>query len=162
VEEGAESMDAFLAESDPPYGWESADSDAGGDILDAEEGKIREPVSQNDFHFMSVIGSGSFGKVLLVKHKKTSELYAMKVLKKAHIKAKKQIAHTLAERRILSRVDSPFVVKLYWSFQTDDRLFFVLSYCAGGEVRQWNGWSWYVWCASVCEAQQVGLMVTHI
>jgi len=31
-------------------------------------------------------------------------------------------------------MDHPFIVKLYYSFQNDKKLFFVLEYCPGGEL----------------------------
>jgi serum/glucocorticoid-regulated kinase 2 len=50
---------------------------------------------------LSVIGKGSYGKVLLVKKKDSNELYAMKVLKKSEILRRNQVEHTMTERRIL-------------------------------------------------------------
>lgn len=42
-------------------------------------------VSKSDFQMLSVIGKGSYGKVLMVKKNDSGELYAMKVLKKSEI-----------------------------------------------------------------------------
>jgi serine/threonine protein kinase len=42
-------------------------------------------VTKKDFEMISVIGKGSYGKVMLVKKKDTGQLYALKVLKKAEI-----------------------------------------------------------------------------
>ena len=42
-------------------------------------------VSKKDFEMISVIGKGSYGKVMLVKKKDSQKLYAMKALKKADI-----------------------------------------------------------------------------
>ena len=42
-------------------------------------------VTKDDFTLIRVIGTGSYGKVLLVKKKDSGGLYAMKVLKKKHI-----------------------------------------------------------------------------
>ena len=50
---------------------------------------------------ISVIGKGSYGKVMLVKKKDTGQLYALKVLKKAEIIRRNQVEHTMTERRIL-------------------------------------------------------------
>lgn len=58
-------------------------------------------VSKSDFQMLSVIGKGSYGKVLLVKKNDTQELYAMKVLKKSEILRRNQVEHTMTERRIL-------------------------------------------------------------
>lgn len=50
---------------------------------------------------LSVIGKGSYGKVILVKKNDTGELYALKVLKKSEILRRNQVEHTMTERRIL-------------------------------------------------------------
>ena len=81
-----------------------------------------------------MIGTGSYGKVLLVKKKDSGELYAMKVLKKKHIIQRKQVKNTLTERRILERISHPFIVKMNYAFQNARKLFFVLDYCPGGEL----------------------------
>ena len=44
-----------------------------------------ESLSINNFTLLSVIGKGSYAKVLLVKKKDNDKLYAMKALKKKYI-----------------------------------------------------------------------------
>ena len=58
-------------------------------------------MSSKDFNTVSVIGKGSYGKVLLVQKKTTNEYYALKILKKDEIIKRNQFEHTMAERRIL-------------------------------------------------------------
>lgn len=58
----------------------------------------------------------------------------MKVLRKTHLLKKQQIARTRTERKVLSMVDHPFIMKLHFAFQTENKLFIVLDYCAGGEL----------------------------
>lgn len=58
-------------------------------------------VSAKDFNQISVIGKGSYGKVLLVQKKDTKKYYALKILKKEEIIRRNQYEHTMAERRIL-------------------------------------------------------------
>ncbi len=43
-----------------------------------------------DYNMLSVIGKGTYAKVLLVRCKKDNKVYAMKVLKKKHIMEKNQ------------------------------------------------------------------------
>jgi len=92
-------------------------------------------VSLNDFYVKSVIGAGGYGKVYLVSHKETNKLYAMKVLKKASLVLHfKDAEHTKTERQILEEVRHPFIVDLYYAFQTNERLFLILTFACGGEL----------------------------
>lgn len=62
------------------------------------------------------------------------KMYAMKVLRKDNIIKRKQVEHTNTERRVLGYTKHPFIVGLHYAFQTADNLYFVLDYCAGGEL----------------------------
>lgn len=55
----------------------------------------------DDFELIKVIGTGSYGKVILSKKKDTEEVYAIKTLNKKHLIKKNQVEHTIAERSIL-------------------------------------------------------------
>uniref|UniRef100_A0A4X1V9R0 non-specific serine/threonine protein kinase n=1 Tax=Sus scrofa TaxID=9823 RepID=A0A4X1V9R0_PIG len=89
----------------------------------------------SDFHFLKVIGKGSFGKVLLARHKAEEAFYAVKVLQKKAILKKKEEKHIMSERNVLLKnVKHPFLVGLHFSFQTADKLYFVLDYINGGEL----------------------------
>ena len=66
----------------------------------------------DDFHMIRIIGQGSFGQVHLVRpvnvDANTSEVYAMKVLKIEEVVRRKQVGHTLTERRIMAESIAPF------------------------------------------------------
>ncbi|ORX61007.1 kinase-like protein, partial [Piromyces finnis] len=65
----------------------------------------------------------------------TNKIYAMKVLKKASlILHLKDAEHTKTERQILEEVRHPFIVDLYFAFQTKEKLFLLLTFAAGGEL----------------------------
>uniref|UniRef100_A0A667ZRH1 Serine/threonine-protein kinase Sgk1 n=1 Tax=Myripristis murdjan TaxID=586833 RepID=A0A667ZRH1_9TELE len=88
-----------------------------------------------DFDYLKIIGKGSFGKVLLARHKETTKYYAIKVLQKKIILKKKEQKHIMAERSVLMKnIKHPFLVGLHYSFQTTDKLYFVLDYVNGGEL----------------------------
>ncbi|GMH87084.1 hypothetical protein TrST_g9987 [Triparma strigata] len=92
------------------------------------------PPSLNSFKIIKVIGKGSFGKVFLVREKLTGEMFALKVLRKDNIIKRNQVEHTKTERNVLGYVKHPFIVGLNMAFQTKEKLYFVLDYCAGGEL----------------------------
>jgi len=82
-----------------------------------------------------VVGKGSYGKVLLARHRTEGQYYAVKVLSKRLIVRKNEVRHVMAERNILLKnVNHPFLVRLHYSFQTQDKLYFVLDFVCGGEV----------------------------
>ena len=66
----------------------------------------------------------------------TGEMFALKVLRKDNIIKRNQVEHTKTERNVLGYVKHPFIVVLNMAFQTTDKLYFVLDYCAGGEVSE--------------------------
>ncbi|GCB83521.1 hypothetical protein scyTo_0024280, partial [Scyliorhinus torazame] len=73
--------------------------------------------------------------VLLAKHKIDGKFYAIKVLHKKVILKKKEQKHIMAERNVLLKnAKHPFLVGLHYSFQTTDKLYFVLDFINGGEV----------------------------
>lgn len=74
------------------------------------------------------------GKVFLVKENQTGEVYALKVLRKDNIIKRNQVEHTNTERSVLEYVRHPFIVGMNMAFQSRDKLYFVLDYCAGGEL----------------------------
>uniref|UniRef100_F1L2J9 Serine/threonine-protein kinase sgk-1 n=1 Tax=Ascaris suum TaxID=6253 RepID=F1L2J9_ASCSU len=95
----------------------------------------RKNAKPSDFDFLKTIGKGSFGRVYLVRHRVNRKLYAMKVMGKEHIKKRNEVKHIMAERNVLiSNVNHPFLVALHYSFQTKDKLYFVLDYLNGGEL----------------------------
>ena len=52
-----------------------------------------------DFHRLTTLGRGTFGRVVLVKQVSNGTHYAMKILDKHRVVRKRQIEHTLAEKK---------------------------------------------------------------
>lgn len=98
--------------------------------------KTVNEVKLEDFKVLKVIGRGSFGKVCLVEHKPTKEVYAMKSLKKDILIEQEQIENTLLEKKILQEIDHPLLCGLKFCFQTLERIYFVMPFLSGGELFQ--------------------------
>ncbi|XP_015225293.1 PREDICTED: serine/threonine-protein kinase Sgk1-like [Cyprinodon variegatus] len=92
-------------------------------------------VNPSDFDYLKVIGTGSFGKVLLARHRKHGGYYAVKVLDKQMIIQREEQRHVMVERNVLLKgLKHPFLVGLHFSFQTPKTLYFVLDFVNGGEL----------------------------
>ena len=71
----------------------------------------------------------------MAKQKSDSRVFAVKVLQKKAIMKRNEVKHIMSERNVLLKnVKHPFLVGLHYSFQTTDKLYFVLDYVNGGEV----------------------------
>ncbi|KAG6837187.1 hypothetical protein H0H93_013414 [Arthromyces matolae] len=86
-----------------------------------------QSLTVDDFELITVIGKGSFGKVMQVRKRDTQRIYALKTIRKIHIVNRNEITHTLAERLVLAQVNSPFIVPLKFSFQSEQKLYLVLA-----------------------------------
>lgn len=90
-------------------------------------------IGPHHFTRLKLLGRGGIGQVFLVRLKGTDKLYAMKVLTKEEMVSRNKVKRVMTEREILATANHPFIVTMYASFQTADRLCFVMEYCAGGE-----------------------------
>uniref|UniRef100_A0A8C7VBV4 non-specific serine/threonine protein kinase n=1 Tax=Oryzias sinensis TaxID=183150 RepID=A0A8C7VBV4_9TELE len=73
-------------------------------------------------------------QVRLVQKKDTGHIYAMKILRKADMLEKEQVAHIRAERDILVEADSAWVVKMFYSFQDKRNLYLIMEFLPGGDM----------------------------
>ncbi|XP_072396511.1 serine/threonine-protein kinase tricornered isoform X1 [Diabrotica undecimpunctata] len=94
----------------------------------------RSRLGVEDFEPLKVIGRGAFGEVRLVQKKDTGHVYAMKILRKADMLEKEQVAHVRAERDILVEADHQWVVKMYYSFQDPINLYLIMEFLPGGDM----------------------------
>ncbi|KAG7272821.1 hypothetical protein CRUP_025801 [Coryphaenoides rupestris] len=87
-----------------------------------------------DFKFGKILGEGSFSTVVLAREQSTGKEYAIKILEKRHIMKENKAQYVKRERDLMSNLDHPFFVKLYFTFQDDEKLYFGLSYAKNGEL----------------------------
>ena len=94
----------------------------------------RAKMEKNLFKKIITLGIGAFGEVALARKIDTRQLYAIKTLRKVDVLQRNQVAHVKAERDILAEADNEWVVKLYYSFQDQESLYFVMDYIPGGDL----------------------------
>eukprot|EP00475_Leptophrys_vorax_P042518 TRINITY_DN80123_c0_g1_i1.p1 TRINITY_DN80123_c0_g1~~TRINITY_DN80123_c0_g1_i1.p1 ORF type:complete len:402 (+),score=95.02 TRINITY_DN80123_c0_g1_i1:143-1348(+) len=107
----------------------------------------------------STLGTGTFGRVRLVKCKIASAAVncsssssapassstdddgsltevplALKMLKKREIIRLKQVEHIRSEKEILTKISHPFIVDFYGTFQDQNRVYMIMEYVIGGEL----------------------------
>ncbi|KAG5189131.1 camp-dependent protein kinase catalytic subunit [Tribonema minus] len=88
----------------------------------------------SDFELHETLGTGTFGRVRMVRHLKTGAYYALKISKKAAIIRMKQVEHVKNEVSLLAQIDHPNVVNMLGHFQDETRLYLVMEYVEGGEL----------------------------
>ena len=104
---------------------------------EAEGVEKKETIGPQSFVAHKLLGKGSFGEVYLVEKLSNKTLYAMKVLSKEKILSQNLVKYALTERKVLSAVNHPFIVRLYYAFQSASRLYLVLEYCHGGDLSEY-------------------------
>lgn len=88
-----------------------------------------------DFSFGHTLGEGSYSTVVLATDRQTLKEYAIKILDKRHIIKEKKVKYVNIEKDTLNRLtEHPGIVRLYYTFQDERSLYFVLDLCKGGEL----------------------------
>ncbi|KAL2159765.1 hypothetical protein VTH06DRAFT_1898 [Thermothelomyces fergusii] len=105
--------------------------------VDAEGRTVIRSVKKGvrDFSFGRILGEGSYSTVFLATDRQTLREYAVKVLEKKHIIKEKKIKYVNIEKNTLNRLtEHPGIVRLYYTFQDEASLYYVLDLCNGGEL----------------------------
>lgn len=99
-------------------------------VSDKTSGKY----SLKDFQIVRTLGTGSFGRVHLIRSYHNGRFYAMKTLRKSQVYKMKQVEHTNDERRMLKIVDNPFITRMWGTFQDVKYLYMIMDFIEGGEL----------------------------
>lgn len=105
--------------------------------VDSNGKTIMRPVKKGvrDFAFGRVLGEGSYSTVYFATDRQTLKEYAIKVLEKKHIIKERKIKYVNIEKDTLNRLtEHPGIVRLYYTFQDENSLYYVLDLCNGGEL----------------------------
>jgi len=94
----------------------------------------KEKLTINSFSLICVIGKGSYAKVVVARKRDTGKIYALKIVKKSRVEQRNNQEYIKTERSILAEIQHPFIIKMSYAFQSENKLYFALEYCAGGEL----------------------------
>ena len=101
--------------------------------MEGKKSQIKK-VKLEDYEIKQIVGTGSFGRVKLIKHKTSGRYFALKILTKADVVKLKQVDHILSEVTILNILDHPFLVRMGGIAQNERYLYIVMEYVPGGEL----------------------------
>ncbi|XP_063832966.1 probable serine/threonine-protein kinase ndrA [Ostrinia nubilalis] len=91
----------------------------------------RTRVCLSDFEILQTIGRGHFGEVHMVREKETSDVYAMKTMRKEEARKR---ATAEDERDVLANANGPWMPRLQYAFQDNSNLYLVMELCSGGDL----------------------------
>lgn len=97
-----------------------------------DEKSLQSKIDQ--LELLTTVGTGTFGRVIAVKHKQTDDYYALKIMSIAEVLRLKQTEHVKNEKDILTQVKHPFIINLYWTCHSERFLYMLLEYVCGGEL----------------------------
>merc|ERR1719272_2282852 len=80
------------------------------------------------------LGTGTFSRVRIARHKASGKYMALKILKKAEIIRLKQVDHIMSEKAILQAINHPMIISLYGTSQDDLHLYMYMEFVSGGEL----------------------------
>ncbi|CAL8101489.1 unnamed protein product [Calicophoron daubneyi] len=89
-----------------------------------------------DFELIKVIGQGGFGRVELVRHKRTRRVYAMKMMSKQHLLDHSQSGYW-EERDVMVHASSEWLVACHHAFLDKDNVYLCMEYMPGGDLYYW-------------------------
>ncbi|KAI9340978.1 kinase-like domain-containing protein [Pilaira anomala] len=92
-------------------------------------------VELSHFTLLRSVGKGAFGKVRVVQHKGTKQLYALKYINKAKCIQMRAVENIISERKMLEQISCNLIVNMRYAFQDDDNLFMILDLMLGGDLR---------------------------
>lgn len=94
---------------------------------------VDNPGKLNELYIVekTELGKGSYGTVSKGKCKATQQVRAIKTVSKNQVK---DVAKFKREIAIMKKMDHPFIIKLYETFEDHKNIYLVLELCTGGEL----------------------------
>ena len=100
---------------------------------------LDQTIQVKDLKRHVMLGAGSFGQVWLAStgadsKKQNKRIFALKVQSKHQLIESHQAEGVVGERNIMASLKSPFIIRLYSTFQDQARVYMLTSLLQGGEL----------------------------
>ncbi|XP_036883606.1 cAMP-dependent protein kinase catalytic subunit PRKX isoform X1 [Sturnira hondurensis] len=126
---------AAAADPDPPKSLEETPGEAPAQGPGSDTPASESPAYRlQDFDTLATVGTGTFGRVQLVRLKTTKRFFALKVMSIPEVIRLKQEQHVQNEKSVLKEVNHPFLVKLFWTCHDERFLYMLMEFVPGGEL----------------------------
>lgn len=133
---------------EPPACAEAAVKDPAARDHDPVDAKISAPAadllprtssqkeghSLQDWDTIATVGTGTFGRVNLVKEKTGRRYCALKIMSIPDVIRLKQEQHVQNEKAVLKEINHPFLIKLLWTDHDNRFLYMLMEFVPGGEL----------------------------
>lgn len=121
--------------------------------------KLRTTYRFDELRVMRTIGTGTFGRVKVVQHVGSGQVYALKCMNKAEVVASSQEKNIMTEKNLLFECAAcPFILKLMQTFNHPNQILMLMEFVQGGEM-----WSYiYEKTDSVARCQQGGFEMSAV
>ena len=96
-----------------------------------KEKLVKIQITINDFELIKELGTGKYGKVFLVREKKTNFICALKILEKSLIKEEEIIGQLTRELKIQSFLNHKNLIKMFGFFDDDKNIYLIMEAATG-------------------------------
>ncbi len=91
-------------------------------------------ITLESFKFERTLGKGGFGKVNACTFQPTARWFAIKTMKKLTVLEKKGLDMLYNERNLLMKLENPWIVNAFGTFQDHWNVFLLMDLCLGGDL----------------------------
>ena len=92
--------------------------------------------TENDFEILACLGNGSYAEVYKAKHKKTGQIYSIKIIDKKIIEKENKTYQIFVENEMLNLCNCPNIISIYGCYEDNDNFFIVEEYCKKGDLSE--------------------------
>ena len=95
----------------------------------------RLTLAKSNFTLLEILGRGRFGNVWKISAKNSTDLYALKEMRKSVLIESNSVKSIIEELKIVSHLHHPLIIQIFQAFQDTNNLYLVEELLSGGTLR---------------------------